>query len=46
MAQLMNKPEAYEPGESSHIPTYPPDFTPQYKDVEELPPNSKFQKKK
>ncbi|KAF3623040.1 hypothetical protein FXO38_30680 [Capsicum annuum] len=33
----MNKLEAYEPGESSHVPTYPPSFTPQDKDVEELP---------
>ncbi|PHT79572.1 hypothetical protein T459_17624 [Capsicum annuum] len=46
IAQLMNKLEAYEPGELSNVPTYPPDFTPQDKDVEELPAKSKFQKEK
>lgn len=42
IAQLMNKMEAYEPRESSHVPNYPPGFTPQDKDVEELPAKSKF----
>ncbi|KAH0725032.1 hypothetical protein KY284_000897 [Solanum tuberosum] len=46
IAQLMNKLEAFTPGESSHVPTCPPDFDQRNKDVEESLTKSKFQKEK
>uniref|UniRef100_M1DUY2 Uncharacterized protein n=1 Tax=Solanum tuberosum TaxID=4113 RepID=M1DUY2_SOLTU len=44
--QLMNKLEAFTPGESSHVPTCPSGFDQQNKDVEESLGKSKFQKEK
>ncbi|KAH0726425.1 hypothetical protein KY290_002238 [Solanum tuberosum] len=46
IAQLMNKLEAFTPGESSHVPTCPSGFDQQNKDVEESLAKSKFQKEK
>ncbi|KAG5588048.1 hypothetical protein H5410_048482 [Solanum commersonii] len=46
IAQLMNKLEAFTPGESSHVPTCPFGFDQQNKDVEEFLSKSKFQKEK
>ncbi|KAH0781231.1 hypothetical protein KY290_000829 [Solanum tuberosum] len=46
IAQLMNKLEAFTPGESSHVPTCPPGFDQRNKDVEESLMKSKFQKEK
>ncbi|KAH0761766.1 hypothetical protein KY290_017839 [Solanum tuberosum] len=46
IAQLMNKLEAFTPGESSHVPTCPSGFDQRNKDVEESLAQSKFQKEK
>ncbi|KAH0643806.1 hypothetical protein KY290_033918 [Solanum tuberosum] len=46
IAQLMNKLEAFTPGELSHVPTCPPGFDQRNKDVEESLTKSKFQKEK
>ncbi|KAK4716567.1 hypothetical protein R3W88_014905 [Solanum pinnatisectum] len=46
IAQLMNKLEAFTPGESSHDPTCPSSFDQQNKDLEESLVKSKFQKEK
>ncbi|KAF3671111.1 hypothetical protein FXO38_06768 [Capsicum annuum] len=46
IAQLMDKLESFAPGESSHDPAYPPDFTPQKKDVDKSPSKTKSQKEK
>ncbi|KAK4356109.1 hypothetical protein RND71_025080 [Anisodus tanguticus] len=42
IAQLMNKLEAFTHAESSHIPTCPPGFTPQNKDIEDSLAKSNF----
>ncbi|KAG5576878.1 hypothetical protein H5410_057012 [Solanum commersonii] len=46
IAQLMNKLEAFTPGESSHVPTCPSSFDQRNKDVKESLAKSKYQKEK
>uniref|UniRef100_M1DDG4 Uncharacterized protein n=1 Tax=Solanum tuberosum TaxID=4113 RepID=M1DDG4_SOLTU len=46
ISQLMNKLEAFTPGESSHVPTCLSGFDQRNKDIEESLAKSKFQKEK